>query len=150
MTRRSLPLALLPCGLFLLAACDPAPMAAPDADGPAEQVTEAGDLSVELAIGETVWIESVGTFVRFVEVHFDERCPQDAHCVWAGNAGVRLRASRPPYGQQVVDLETHTARSADLAGGLTIHLAELQPVPLAADAPDPQSYRVTVRLEERG
>ena len=47
-----------------------------------------------------------GLTVRFVELMEDSRCPENARCVWAGNARIKLEVKGKGAASQIIELNT--------------------------------------------
>lgn len=94
------------------------------------QVTAVLDDTFALRPGQEVSFGSEPLRLTFDAVTEDSRCPTDVTCVWAGNAGVRLRAT-VPGDLKVVVLNTTLEPHAASAFGYDIRLERLEPAPVS-------------------
>lgn len=107
----------------------------------------AGATEVELAVGESVAVESTDVRITFLGVREDSRCPADVTCVWAGDAEVALEAARPEEPPLALALHTTLEPRERVVAGVGVRLLDVLPEP-RSDAPIPAGdYRVRLRLE---
>ena len=130
---------LLPRVLFLLmavvgVACDSNPTAA---SLPA---------TLTIAPGESATADSVR--VTFVKVTSDTRCPINALCIQAGDAGaqfrITVRGNEATSDLALVD----PAKRSTTVGGVTVEFDSLQPHPVSGETTDPKTYRATVNIRQ--
>ena len=98
-----------------------------------------------LAPGETASIDQTGTFVRFVRVSGDSRCPADALCIQGGDALVHIHVD----GGGAADYELHTGDSSQATvshRGLLVSLVSLQPYPFSGRTIEPGDYRARLQV----
>ena len=98
---------------------------------------------VSLKTGEQRTIN--GMTFTFVGVKEDSRCPDNARCVWAGNAAVELRMEGVAD-SVVVTLNTGVEPKTIGVQGLQFTIASLLPTPVVG-APAPASHDLTLRVE---
>lgn len=96
--------------------------------------------------GETVVVEGTALEVTFREVSEDSRCPVDATCVWAGNAGIAVETALDGV-ERAFRLNTtvHPStgpRSADL-DGYRLELVGLEPEPRTGRSIPQRDYRAS-------
>jgi len=86
-----------------------------------------------------------GLTVTFVGVKEDSRCPDNARCVWAGNAVVELRIEG---GADSVAMTLNSGIEPKAIGvqGLRFTIASLLPTPVIG-APTPASHDLTLHIE---
>lgn len=65
--------------------------------------------------------------VRFVGLMEDSRCPENARCVWAGNARIRLEVKGKGAASQIIELNTNVGDKSARYNGLLIELVDLSP-----------------------
>jgi len=74
-------------------------------------------------------VTSNGLKIEFVELVEDSRCPTDAQCVWAGNAKIKVLASKPGHKTKTVLLNTGIEPQSVIFAGYQIRLTGLTPEP---------------------
>ena len=86
-----------------------------------------------------------GLTVTFVGVKEDSRCPDNARCVWAGNAAVELRIEG---GADSVAMTLNSGIEPKAIGvrDLRFTIASLLPTPVIG-APAPASHDLTLHVE---
>lgn len=126
---------ILLLGCVLLAACT---------SGTAIEPTI--DESFVLAQGETAVIAAQNMWITFVDVPEDSRCPENAVCVWAGNALVQLEVVRDGVELTIGLNTTEGPKSAPVADDLELALEGLGPMPTAPGPMDKHDYRAILRL----
>ncbi len=126
---------ILLLGCVLLAACT---------SGTAIEPTI--DESFVLAQGKTAVIAARNMEITFVDVPEDSRCPEDAVCVWAGNALVQLEVVRDGVELAIGLNTTEGTKSAPVADDLELALEGLGPMPTTPGPIDKRDYRATLRL----
>lgn len=104
------------CATVILASCSSVP--APTRS----QV--ALDSSFQLKLGETVQVGDSGPRLTFLVVAEESRCPDDAVCVWAGNARIQLRVATGS-GSPILELNTPQQPGVARHGGYEISLVSL-------------------------
>ncbi|HKP29689.1 MAG TPA: hypothetical protein VJU15_09805 [Gemmatimonadales bacterium] len=105
------------------------------------EVTLPADMT--LKTGEQRLIK--GLTVTFVGVEEDSRCPDNARCVWAGNAAVNLRIQG---GADSVSITLNSGVEPRAIGvqDLRFTIVSLLPAPVVG-APVPASHDLTLRVE---
>ena len=86
-----------------------------------------------------------GVTVTFVGVKEDSRCPDNARCVWAGNAAVELRIEGGAD-SVAITLNSGIEPKAIEVQGLRFTIASLLPTPVAG-GPTPASHDLTLHVE---
>ena len=104
------------------------------------------DESFVLAQGETAVIAARNMEITFVDVPEDSRCPDDAVCVWAGNALVQLEVVRDGVELAIGLNTTEGPKSVPVADDLELALKGLEPMPTTPGPIDKRDYRATLRL----
>ena len=103
-------------------------------------------VTLQLPIGTEVLLEG-STTLLFEAVEGDSRCAVDVQCVWAGNAGVRLRVQPAGGAPTTLLLNTGVEPRSGEAGGYRFELLDLDPDPMTTALITPGSYRATLRIE---
>jgi len=86
-----------------------------------------------------------GLTVTFVGVKEDSRCPDNARCVWAGNAAVELRIEGGAD-SAAITLNSGVEPKSIGVQGLRFTIASLLPTPVIG-APAPASHDLTLHVE---
>lgn len=100
---------------------------------------------VELHIGQEARVASESLTLLFDSVLEDSRCPEDLQCVWAGNAKVRIEATKAPHTRETLHLNTgldlSTGEAGPLRSFLNYEIELLNLAPGTADRPiAPERY----------
>lgn len=108
-------------------------------------------VELTLEVGKRSFVDEAGYDVSFVEVLEDARCPADVECALAGNARilVRLVPGMGPFYDLELDTSPILQTEAFLSDGTGIRLLDLQPLPTASAASDPEGYSATLIIFER-
>lgn len=130
--------------------------AAPRATLPPADVTLGGEgeadagATITLTVGEAGAPAGLPIELRFVEVQEDSRCPENARCVWAGRAVVRVEARAAGGAPALISLGlpglTDDAPASHTVAGQVISVEELTPYPTAGQDTPAGAYRLTLRL----
>ena len=67
-----------------------------------------------------------GLKIAFVELVEDSRCPEDAQCVWAGNAKIKIRVTKKGK-SEILELNTMPNGDAPSFAGYRFSLTDLMP-----------------------
>jgi hypothetical protein len=95
-----------------------------ESTSPTEQNNPKIGESFDLKIGKSVSIKDETLTFQFVNVPNDSRCPEDAVCVWAGNAAVIIEIS------DIKDTLNTVANPSEITyGSYKITLSKLSPYP---------------------
>jgi hypothetical protein len=86
-----------------------------------------------------------GLTVIFVGVKEDSRCPDNARCVWAGNAAVELRMEGGSD-SVAITLNSGVEPKSIEVRGLRFTIASLLPTPMIG-APAPAAHDLTLHVE---
>lgn len=81
--------------------------------------------TVKVLINKEVTAKS-GLKVAFVELVEDSRCPEDAQCVWAGNAKIKIRVTKKGK-SEILELNTMPNGDAPSFAGYRFSLTDLMP-----------------------
>ena len=98
---------------------------------------------VTLRTGEQRTVQ--GLTIRFVGVKADSRCPDNARCVWAGNASVELRFEGGGDSVFVV-LNTEVDPKNLEVHGLRVRIESLMPYPRVGE-PAANTHDLTLHVE---
>lgn len=66
--------------------------------------------------------------VKFLSVVEDSRCPEDANCVWAGNAKIKISVKSADQPEEFFELNTNTGATGTTYGRYAVYLTELTPI----------------------
>jgi hypothetical protein len=111
------------------------------------------ELKVKIGTSKTAKTGKIS--IKFVEVLEDSRCPEDANCIWAGNAKIKLTLSRNGKEPQTFEMNTSLQNTNMEDGflpykGFNITLVRLTPVPSASKAIDAKAYEATFMVQPAG
>ncbi|MGB7070058.1 MAG: hypothetical protein WBD22_11240, partial [Pyrinomonadaceae bacterium] len=67
--------------------------------------------------------------IHFIEMVEDSRCPTDVDCIWAGNAKIKINASKQGKTSKIVELNTGQGDNHFKFEGYKIELTDLNPKP---------------------
>lgn len=67
-----------------------------------------------------------GLKIAFVELVEDSRCPEDAQCIWAGNAKIKIRVTKKGK-SEILELNTMPNGDAPSFAGYRFSLTDLMP-----------------------
>ena len=95
------------------------------------------NLTVPAKMQETVEIRTTASKtadrgrvrITFLEVVNDSRCPENATCVWAGNATVKFAVSKGKSVARTIELNTNTGAKTATVYGYNVRLEHLTPPP---------------------
>lgn len=93
----------------------------------------------DLRLAETAYIADTRLSVRADSIPEDSRCPQDAVCVWAGNARVSLTL-RDGTNSEAVNVNSTLEPHAVTRWGYTVRLIDVRPGRLSSQPVNPQAY----------
>jgi len=102
-----------------------------------------------LKIDQEALIEGEDLAVRFEKALEDSRCPEDAVCVWAGNAKIRLKLSKQKQAPATVELNTYIGAKSSSYLNYEIKLVTLKPLPKADKAVQPNEYIATLIVTKK-
>lgn len=87
-----------------------------------------------------------GLKIKFISVEEDSRCPENARCVWAGNARVKIEVTSKRLGTKVFEMNTFSGPRGNQLDGYAINLENLTPGRRTSDPIRPSSYRATISV----
>lgn len=85
-----------------------------------------------------------GLKIRFISVVEDSRCPENANCVWAGNAKVKVEVTSRRLGRKIFEMNTFSGPKGNQFDGYAINLESLSPGRKTSDPIRPSAYRATI------
>jgi hypothetical protein len=87
-----------------------------------------------------------GLKIKFISVEEDSRCPENARCVWAGNARVKIQVTSKRLGTKIFEMNTFSGPKGNQLDGYAINLENLSPGRKTSDPIRPSSYRATISV----
>ena len=104
-----------------------------------------------LAPGGSARLQGAQTFIAFVGVEGDSRCPADVFCIQGGDARVVIEVASPEASSGASGpkqrYELHTGDMKPVThGDLTIALVQLTPYPFSSTTIARRDYRATLRV----
>lgn len=101
---------------------------------------------IEIPLGETRLLDEERLAVTFARVLQDSRCPAGTQCITAGNAVLGLILHERGEATRMVELNTHSEPRRVSHEGYVITVVDLQPLPAAGAAPEPESSLVRLQI----
>lgn len=130
---------------FSLASCDLSDIIGDDDDDDDSQ-----ERVIIIPFGETVLIDGEPNItVSFADVVEDSRCPEDAECVWEGDAHIKLNFTTPPL-EKLTQLDLHTNEQFTTEveyEGYEFEIKRLLPKPLSDREIEKEDYIVHLEVE---
>ena len=133
----------------LLAACgngNPTAHSQPDGD---QQGLFGGD-ALELRVGQPLQLERERLEIEVREVA-DSRCPVGATCVWEGQVGISVGVVEDGRDLGTFEIVLHAGdedKAVAVAGGQTIKLLHVTPLPMVGVELQPSDYAVTLKVSK--
>ena len=87
-----------------------------------------------------------GLKIKFISVEEDSRCPENARCVWAGNARVKIEVTSKRLGTKVFEMNTFSGPRGNQFDGYAINLENLTPGRKTSDPIRSSAYRATISV----
>ncbi len=81
--------------------------------------------------------------VKFVSLIEDSRCPDDANCIHAGNARIKVTVSKPGSRPITFEANTNLGEKGNIYEGYAIYLTNLTPIPSANVRINRNAYTAT-------
>ena len=132
--------ALLAVSLFTLLACSTGTgLARCDDSGAGGVVCARIGEEFDLQLSETAYIADTRLTIRADSVPEDSRCPENAVCVWAGNARVSLTLRDGPN-TGAAELNTTLEPHAVTRWGYAVRLVDVRPNPRAGQRIAAETY----------
>ncbi len=104
------------------------------------------DTSLALRVGQTAAVAGTTLRIRLLGVLEDSRCPEDAVCVWEGDALVRLQVSGTVSGTRTVELHTALHPRDAVVDGYRIALERVRPATRSGAPVPPEDYAASLRV----
>jgi hypothetical protein len=86
-----------------------------------------GQDQMQLRVGQQKSMSNGKVRVKFISVTEDSRCPENAKCVWAGNAKVKVQVIVRGGETKIFELNTNGGDKAGQADAYRIELVSLTP-----------------------
>lgn len=84
--------------------------------------------------------------VKFVSLIEDSRCPDDANCIQAGNARIKVTVSKPGSDPITFEANTNLGEKGNVYEGYAIYLTSLTPIPNANVRINRNAYTATFSI----
>ncbi len=84
--------------------------------------------------------------VKFVSLIEDSRCPDEANCIHAGNARIKVTVSKPGSAPVTFEANTNLGAKGDAYEGYAIYLTDLTPIPKANIRINRNAYTATFSI----
>lgn len=109
--------------------------------------TQAGlNQEFSLRVNQQAVIQGTNIYLTFRRVTGDSRCPDNARCIWAGNAELVIDLKESPQPPVSVTINTYLEPTVIRFSHYQVHLVKLTPYPHAPDRIDPDDYTATLRV----
>jgi hypothetical protein len=103
---------------------------------------------IDLRVGESAIVEE-NLRVGFIGVPLDNRCPENAFCIWEGDAVAKIWADQPLRDKLIVDLHTHHGFQWQVTyGNYRITLVGVAPYPKIGERIDPEDYIASILVTD--
>lgn len=102
--------------------------------------------TLNILVGNQKKASRSGLTVKFVSLIEDSRCPDDANCVHAGNARVKVIVSKPGSAPVTFEANTNLGAKGDVYAGYAIYLTNLTPIPKANVRLNRNAYTATFSI----
>lgn len=103
---------------------------------------------IRVKVGRKVVLKDKELTLRFVFVGSDSRCPEEARCVWEGDATVRIEA-KAGRRSRIFNLHTNQRYAQEMQiGAYIVRLISLNPRPKAGKKLKAADYVVVLRVME--
>jgi hypothetical protein len=117
---------------------------------PASDVNRATlNQNFDVKAGNRVVIQNEGLNISFLTVSEDSRCPENAKCVWSGNAKVVLRLSKAGQRAATINLNTGLDPKNISYQGYDIKLIDVSPHRKTDAAISKGDYAVTLLVTKK-
>ncbi len=84
--------------------------------------------------------------VKFVSLIEDSRCPDEANCIHAGNARIKVQVSKPGSNPITFEANTNLGAKGNVYEGYAIYLTNLTPIPRANVRLNRNAYTATFSI----
>jgi hypothetical protein len=84
--------------------------------------------------------------VKFVSLIEDSRCPDDANCIQAGNARIKVHVSKAGSKPATLEMNTNLGEKGNIYEGYAIYLTDLTPTPKANVRLNRNAYTATFSI----
>ena len=126
--------------------CSPMACASDGQTGLNQEVALLPDTTVTLRAGQSALFG--GVRVTFLQIVSDSRCPEGAHCVWAGDAEVKLGFSPAAAPPQELVLHSNLSPNSGKLLGLKVKFISLRPGPTLKPRVPPMEAVVELELHQ--
>jgi hypothetical protein len=120
----------------------------PSSAGGRGSLVHAGD-TVILRPGQVVNVGSESVQLAFRQITEDSRCPNNAVCVWQGNAEAVLEARMGLSAWKRLAINSHVEPRAAEYGAYRFQLVEVAPPQETSRTIEPSDYRVRIAVSTR-
>lgn len=106
------------------------------------------DRYVKLQVNEQKKVSGTQLTVKFVSVLDDSRCPEDANCIWAGNAKIQIKLKKSKGAWKTFELNSNLTEKTVEFAGYKIKLTDLDPKPRTNIRINRHGYTATLSVEK--
>jgi len=104
--------------------------------------------NIELAFGDVYYHNNYDLSLEIDSIA-DSRCPEGAHCIWAGNAEIMFKM-RYENQQYIFSLNSNTTPADTLINDINIKLLKVSPYPKLNEIIKQKDYKVELLIEPNG
>ena len=105
------------------------------------------DREFDLRPGQNALVKIEGLRIGFDSVIEDSRCPKGVDCIWAGQAKIRIKLSKPNNKPASVELSTLEPKKISYLG-YQVSLVGLSPYPKASETINKNAYVATLAVSK--
>jgi len=99
--------------------------------------------TINVRVGKQMKASRSKITVKFVSLIEDSRCPDDANCIQAGNATIKVTVSKAGSDPITFEANTNLGAKGNVYEGYAIYLTSLTPIPKANIRINRNAYTAT-------
>ena len=99
--------------------------------------------TINVRVGKQMKASRSKITVKFVSLIEDSRCPDDANCIQAGNATIKITVSKAGSDPITFEANTNLGAKGNVYEGYAIYLTSLTPIPKANIRINRNAYTAT-------
>lgn len=101
---------------------------------------------INVLVGKQKQASRSNIMIKFVSLIEDSRCPDDANCVQAGNARIKVEVSKAGSDPITFEANTNLGAKGNVYEGYAIYLTDLTPIPKANVRINRNAYTATFSI----
>lgn len=107
------------------------------------------DRQMKLRVNELKAVPGSKISIKFISVLEDSRCPEDANCIWAGNAKLKIKLRKNKGVWKSFELNTNQSEKTISFEGFDISIADLDPKPRSNIRINRYGYTATFKVSKK-